>query len=409
MKSIKLLFAISAVSAALVCACSKPDPVINPDGNEVFTPIGLTKAEQGISTEINGFGQELFRNIYRPQNQMISPLSVSLAFSMAAFGAEGESERQICSVLGFEDYNSVQISGYYKKMLDALKKADKKTVLNIANSIWAADDYTVLDAYKQGTRQFYNSETFNVDFSASGTKDKINSWVSENTAGKIDKLVEHFSPDTRMLLINAMYFNGMWANHFDSCSKRGSFVDIDGNKNELTMMDRTCRGWFSSYDGYEMAELTYGNSAFEMDVILPPSGMPFKEAVASFDEKVYSSLIDRIICYELYVKMPPFKFESSMKLAPAMKAMGMEIPFDADKADFSKIGPEGLFIEDAVHKTYIDVNKEGTEAAAITGMIALGTGPVEFQSKDFIVDRPFLFVIRETSTNTILFIGQKVR
>lgn len=364
----------------------------------------MTKAEQGISAEINGFGQELFKNLYQPQNQMISPLSVSLAFSMAAFGADGKTENQICSVLGFEDYNSAQIGSYYEKMIDALIKADKKTLLKVANSAWFADSYPILDTYKEGIKKFYHSDAYNVDFSSPETGKKINSWVSDNTGGKITDLVSDIDGDIKMLLVNALYFNGRWSNVFSDNTEFNYFIGIDGNKSRIDMK-KYYKGQYSASEGFEMAEIPYGNTAYVMDVILPPDGMQFEDAVLSFDKKMYDTLLSGQEERDIDMKMPSFKFESSFDIVKALVAMGMDLPF-TPLADFSKMSGQALSITGAVHKTSIEVDKEGTVAAAATRIsyMEASSGPVQF-----FINRPFIFVIRERSTNTILFIGQKVR
>lgn len=404
MKQFLYIFCSFAISIAVLDSCTKPG-IVNPGGHKDYTPIELTKAEQGISAEINGFGQELFKNLYQPQNQMISPLSVSLAFSMAAFGADGKTENQICSVLGFEDYNSAQIGSYYEKMIDALIKADKKTLLKVANSAWFADSYPILDTYKEGIKKFYHSDAYNVDFSSPETGKKINSWVSDNTGGKITDLVSDIDGDIKMLLVNALYFNGRWSNVFSDNTEFNYFTGIDGNKSRIDMK-KYYKGQYSASEGFEMAEIPYGNTAYVMDVILPPDGMQFEDAVLSFDKKMYDTLLSGQEERDIDMKMPSFKFESSFDIVKALVAMGMDLPF-TPLADFSKMSGQALSITGAVHKTSIEVDKEGTVAAAAThisfGMTASSL-PVQF-----FINRPFIFVIRERSTNTILFIGQKVR
>ena len=401
----KLIF-VSIILTVLFCSCGK-DPVAQ---DNPLVPIELTKAESEITADINAFGIDLFKILSKDDQMMISPLSISQALAMTAYGAEGETYDQIVKTLGFEDFSAEEIGAYYKKMVGELVKADVNSSLFFANSIWANSDIPIKPSYKEGVADYFSSEVTNADLTSPSTLNSINDWVSEKTGGKIGHYLESLDIFDKMLLINALYFKSSWkSGAFDLCEDPIDFIDIDGECNKVKMMRKNKLMPYSSFEGFERVSVAYGNGAFAMDIILPPADIKFKDAVATFDSSVYNKLLDANISeiYELILTMPLFSFDTTQKLNDALKEMGMSVPFTG-LADFSKMSDSDLYISSVYHKTSINVDQAGTVAAAASS-VNVGTTMNDYRPTEITVDRPFVFTIRETSTNTILFIGQKVR
>lgn len=402
----------------LLGSCSKQNEDIpDPNPENILYPIELTKAEQEIAQASNAFGFDLYRALYKDDSMLLSPLSISLALSMTACGAEGNTADQMCAVLGFDGHTTEEVAGFYKKMTKDLVTVDKNTTFEVANSIWLEKvAFKVKKSFLDLTGKYFNSEVRNVSFSDGSTLDEINGWCSDKTHGKIEKALDRLNPDTRVMLINAVYFNGQWASDmkFNTESRKVDFHCIDGSEAQTWMMKRQGKMAYACQDGWEEVKIPYGNEAFYMSVILPPAERPFKDAAARFDEDLCNRLDRSSDMAQVILRMPKFTFDYSTDgLCDALRGLGMEDAFKLDAADFSGISDTPLFIEDIIHKTYIDVNPKGTEAAAIT-IIDMPSKIEELPEEEpviieFNADRPFLFLIREVSTGSVIFMGQKVK
>ena len=387
----------------LLAACGKEDPEYPGEA------IPLTKAEEGINASANSFGFDVFHALYKEDQVLFSPLSASLALSMTATGSDGNTAKQMTSVLGFEGYTPDEVNGYYKKMVPALLKADPKTVFEIANSLWISDNISVKKSFTDDCEKYYASEVHPADFSLQATIDKVNKWCSDKTHGKIKSILDGPDPMLVMALVNALYFNGTWTYPFPDVSK-GKFNAISGKAVELDMMHVTSELSYAEYDGFRMVNLPYGNGAFSMKVILPKEDEDFGKAVKRFEANTLDKLNGKTSKKTVSVTMPKFTFECQSDLKEVLVGLGMEDAFDSFKADFSKMCDDKVYVSFVKQKTFIDVNDKGTEAAAVTivGMAKNSVGGPEPEIIYFNADRPFLFVIQENSTGAVLFMGQKV-
>lgn len=404
---------ILALGFTTMTACGKWDTEDSNTDNE-YIPLVLTKAESGIAAKANEFGFNVFHSLQEEKPMLISPLSISLALSMTACGADGETEKQMTSVLGFTGYSSEEVAGYYKKMVEALEGMDKKTTVEIANSIWVSKYLNVREEFVSTVMDNFSSEKRTVDFADQMVVNQINEWCSDNTHGKITEIVTSIPPETVMALVNALYFNGKWGGFkFNDKTNMEDFRTIDGSKTRVEMMSTGSTLSYASGDGWSMVNLPYGNGAFRMSVILPPADMKFGDAAKSLDADRFSKLSDMAFSHQVNLKMPQFKYEYTIdELGDILADLGMEDAFDSRKADFRRMADVSLgdiYIGTVKHKTFIDVNTKGTEAAAVTyvGMKLSSAGPVTNDPVNFIADRPFFYIISESSTGSILFIGQK--
>ncbi len=412
MKKTVSFIAVCLLAIGTLCACNKQNP--DDPGNDVpdkpFEPITLTKAEREINTASNQFGFDVYHKIYAGNNILISPLSLSLALSMATNGAEGKTAEEMLSTLGFAGQAKDDMNSYYQKMISALLEADPKTTFEVANSIWANESIGIKKSFTDVTKKYFSSEVYPADFSEQATVDRINKWCSDKTHGKIPTILDGPDPDLVMALINALYFKGTWAFDFDEKVKKEDFTTLSGSKSKVEMMTAQ-RESYAEYDGYGMVSLPYGNGAFTMDVILPPKDEDFAKAVARFDASTFMALAASSRPAKVNLKLPKFTFDYTTMLNDALQALGIKAAFNGSDADFSAMAEKPLMISMVKQKTFIDVNEKGTEAAAVTfiGFVTTAYRPEEPPTVDFFVDRPFLFVIREISTGAVLFMGQKVK
>ncbi|MFA5301879.1 MAG: serpin family protein [Bacteroidales bacterium] len=372
----------------------------------------LTKTEQALSAEANRFAFDLFQQVNtEDKNYFISPLSTSLALSMTANGTAGETAAQMKDVLGFEEFTYEQMNGFFKKMSAELKKADQLTELGIANSVWILEGFPVYEKFKDIVRTWYLAQIEELDFFSPTAIQTINDWCAAKTNGKIDEIIDEIPPSMVMYLINALYFKGTWTYSFDkAASYSDRFYGDDGSSPLTDFMLQTETFPYLDHELCQVAELPYGNEAFSMVLMLPKPGVHVDRMIKEFMNTQKWDIIARELKdseRKLTVSMPKFRFEYEKDLIPTLQAMGMIIPFMEGMADFSNMSPSGgLYIGLVKQKTYVEVNEEGTEAAAVT---VVGVEKSAIEPDDplpFYVNRSFVYVIKEKSTGIILFMGK---
>ena len=372
----------------------------------------LTKTEQALSAEANRFAFDLFKQVNsEDKNYFISPLSASLALSMTANGTAGETAAQMKDVLGFQEFSYEQMNGFFKKMSRELKEADQLTELGIANSVWIREGFPVYEKFKDIVRTWYLAEIEELDFFSPTAVQTINNWCASKTNGKIEEIIKEIPPSMVMYLINALYFKGTWTYSFDkSATYSDRFYGDDGSSPLTDYMLQTETFPYLEHDLCQIAELPYGNEAFSMVLMLPKPGVHVDRMIKEFlNTTQWNILVSGLERFErkLTVSMPKFRFEYEKDLIPTLQATGMTIPFMEGMADFSNMSPSGgLYIGLVKQKTYIEVNEEGTEAAAVT---VVGVEKSSIEPDDpllFYVNRSFVYIIKEKSTGIILFMGK---
>ena len=408
----KKLLSIAALIAASLALTACNNPTIVPDGEQEdkpAVPITLTRAESAINESVNAFGLDVFRQINtldKVSDLFISPLSLSLALAMTSAGADGQTEAQMRTMLGFKSCTNAEMAEYYRKMTEALLSIDPKTTIQIANAIWTDKGITLKKGFVSDVTKYYHSEAKSADMSAQATIGEINRWCAEHTNNKITKILDDAS-GLAVLLINALYFNGTWTTKFTE-TFNGKFKTLAGSGTPVTMMRAQRDMRYAATDKWQMVQLPYGNGAFVMDLLLPAAGRDFTEAVKGLDAAQWEALTGALRTREVHLEFPKFKMEYEINLNEVLQSLGMTDAF-TDAANFTKMSDIGMCIDFIKQKTYVDVNEEGTEAAAVTaiGMKTTSVGPSTVVT--FIADRPFVFAIREASTGSILFIGQKTK
>ena len=332
-----------------------------------------------------------------------------MALGMTYNGAAGETQQAMAQTLEFQGLNLDDVNQGYRDLIDLLFGLDARIEWQLANSIWYREGFFVEPSFLDVNRTFFDAQVEALDFGAPGAADVINQWVSDGTNGRIEDIVaDPIDPTTVMFLINAIFFKGSWRNQFDkSLTRDAAFTLGDGSVVTTRMMSRqkTLDVRINRDDQVTILELPYGADAFTMTVVLPDPGVPLQSVIETLDPERWEGWISNLHGGEWFVEMPKFSFEYEIEMSEVLRALGMGIAFIAGAADFTGINPAGrLYISEVKHKTFVQVDEEGTEAAAVTqvGIQAISA------PASFVIDRPFLFAIRERLSGTILFMGKMV-
>ena len=349
------------------------------------------------------FALDLFRSLSeREGNLVLSPYSISLALSLVYAGARGETEHQIAQALHFTLPGERLHPAFNALDLSLQGATGPKLELVVANTLWAQRGLKIKDGYLELLARNYGSGVHALDFrrAPEASRRRINSWVSEHTKHKIEELLPEGSITflTELVLTNAIYFRGTWEHKFEPAGEE-PFRLLDGTEVSVPMMEREGRFGYAAGVGYQAVEVPYVGGRLSFVAILPERYTEFEEAlVPERLEEVLEGLEER----ELKLLMPKFSFESGFELREHLERLGMAAPFSPE-ADLSGIADGELSLSSVVHRAFIRVTEEGTEAAAATGVI-VGRGlivPLEVR-----LDRPFLFLVRDRETGAILFLGR---
>ena len=362
--------------------------------------------EGGAAGAVPSFAFGLFQDIVSNDGSdivFLSPLSASQALSMTANGASETTRQEMLSVLGF-DCSIKEVNEYNRSVMDLFASEPEGVKLNAANSIWVSDVFPLKNSFSRKVRKNYDAVVTNLDFSDPASPSVINQWCSDNTAGRIDKMIETIDPATQLYLLNALYFKGLWTTPFDPALTREDIFHGDSNDSQVKFMHN--KAYFPYYSGTEgsMVELPYGEEGnFVMDVLMPADGISVDDFVSALDKELLDKLSGSLQTDEIRLTLPSFKAEYEITLNDVLQRLGMKEAFTSS-ADFSAMSKDNLMISEVKQKTFIEVNEEGSEAAAITsvGMMRTSLGPEPFS---FTVDRPFVFLIRERTSGTLLFMG----
>ncbi len=393
---------IPAVLATM--ACSDPN---GPGAQPIDAlPRQLTSAEQKVVAGSNSFAFDLFREINNGQkntNVFVSPLSASMALGMTANGAAGSTYDAMIGGLRLGAATRTEVNEGYKSLIALLRGLDNTTDFRIANSIWYEQSFPFNAPFLAESKSFFDATVSGLDFRNPSSLTTINSWVSESTGNRIPAIIDTIDPLEVMFLVNAIYFKGSWQTKFDkSQTVDAPFFAYDGTKPTVPLMNQSASLKTASAPSFVAVDLPYGNSAFTMTVVLPNPGVDVNTVAASLTDASWKTLAESMAERKTFLSLPRFKLTWSDVLNPELRALGMGIAFDA--ADFTPMSPRGgeLVITKVIQKTFVDVNEEGTEAAAATSVgIGVVSAPPSIR-----VDRPFVFVIRERLSGTILFIGK---
>lgn len=376
-----------------------------------FREIVLDEKSAQIVEAENEFGFELFRKIFASEmeyeNIMVSPFSVSLALAMTYNGAGGETKKVMEETLKLYGLTPEEINTSYQMLLKALKSLDKKVILEIANAIFYRDDFHVESEFISTNKKYYDAEVSALNFGSPNALTTINDWVANKTHDKIDKILDKITGQQIMFLINAIYFKGIWQSEFDKKNTvKKDFYLENGSTVKTDFMQQENSVLYSSNEIFQAVQLPYGQGNYTMYVFLPQSGKSLQDIMENLGKESWKNWDENFMERNVDVELPKFKFEYELTMNEVLTDMGMGIAFTRDVADFTGINRGGgLNIDYVKHKSFIEVNEEGTEAAAVT-VVAIEFTSVGGTSKvPFYVNRPFLFTITEKSTGAVLFMG----
>jgi serine protease inhibitor len=412
-------YALAAASVVLfsVLGCSQVDSnksaLAQSSLPQPETPLQkkTVNTDPKIVESSNKFGFKLFSEVLKndrgENNVFISPSSVAIALAMTYNGASGSTQQAMAKTLELQGMNLPEINSAYAAALkQLLDNSDAKVQLNIANSLWANQEVSFAPDFLKRTQDFYQAKVSNLNFKDAAASSTINNWVKENTKGKITKIVESIEPDQVLFLINAIYFKGNWSNEFDKTkTAQYPFYITSGRRKQHPMMSQ--EGDYRYYESqqFQAVSLPYGKDGkISFYIFLPKQNSNLKAFYQNLNIENWEKWMTQFNKQKGFIRLPRFKTDYEVTLNESLKSLGMEEAF-SNKANFSGMG-KNFAISQVKHKTFVEVNEEGTEAAAATSVGIVATSlreePEPFR---MIVDRPFFCAIRDNQTGNILFMG----
>ncbi|MDZ8089145.1 MAG: serpin family protein [Nostoc sp. DedQUE12b] len=412
-------YALAAASVVLfsVLGCSQVDSnksaLAQSSLPQPETPLQkkTAKTDTKIVESSNKFGFKLFSEVLKndrgEKNVFISPSSIAIALAMTYNGASGSTQQAMAKTLELQGMDLPEINSSYAAVLkQLLDNSDAKVQLNIANSLWANQDVSFAPDFLKRTQDFYQAKVSNLNFQDAAASSIINNWVKENTNGKITEIVEKIEPDQVLFLINAIYFKGNWTNEFDKKETASyPFYITSGRQKQHPMMSQ--KGDYKYYESekFQAVNLPYGQDGkISFYIFLPKNNSNLKAFYQNLNVENWEKWMTQFNNQKGFIRLPRFKTDYDITLNDALKTLGMKEAF-SNKANFSGMG-KNFAISQVKHKTFVEVNEEGTEAAAATS-VGIVTTSLRQEPEPFrmIVDRPFFCAIRDNQTGNILFMG----
>jgi serine protease inhibitor len=395
-------------AAAFVGGCGNATGPATGDGPPPLLtdlPRALTAAEQEAAASSTGFALALLGAVATAEpeaaNVVLSPFSANVALGMAWAGASGETEAEMHAALGWRASGRADVLDAYGSLPALLGGLDPAVRFTTANALWARDGTPFSAGWLADLETHFGAAAYTGGFGAP-TVDSINTWAADRTNGRITRVLDTLPPSTVGVLLNATWFKADWRHRFDAARTRNQPFAVSGSPVQVPMMQRTDTMRYGQTRGAQLVELPYGNGAFAMDVILPDAGVSPRAFLGALDPDGLAAMLAATSVQEVDLSLPRFTVAAKASLVDPLVAMGMAQAFDPQRADFARMGGE-FFLSDARQDVWIRVDEEGTEAAAVTTVtIDVTSVPVRAVMT---VDRPFLFLLRERLSGTVLFAG----
>ena len=405
--------AITLMMALGMTACNndKDDQIVPdeplPNENNERTDIRLTRGEQELVSGSNDFAFNLLREAGADKSIILSPISITYALGMLNNGAAGETQQQICNVLGFGETGADGINDFCRKMLTEAPQLDKLTKVLISNNIYMNQGYELKPDFVQKAKDYYDAQPETRFFGDGKTMDVINQWASDHTEKMIEKVLDadSFDPAAVSYLLNAIYFKGAWAEKFDKANTRDEA--FEGAARSVPMMHQEHQFSYRENELCQALRLPYGNGAYSMTVLLPREGKTVNDVLQGLTAEAWQQQYQYMGSALADVKLPRFESNTDVWLNDIMMQLGMPKAF-TDRAEFPDFCNVATKIGMMKQVARIKLSEEGTEAAAVTviGMeLASASEPIEPLRVNFHATRPFLYVISEQSTGAIFFVG----
>jgi serpin B len=377
---------------------------------EGVLPSGSASLDPGFTQHINAFGVNLLKVLWeeREENLFISPASIELALSMAASGARGTTQSETLQSLEFPSFSMEEVNQQNANLVKMLNHTGSKVTLNVANSLWAREGVPFYENYLQTVQQFYQAEARLVDFADPQTVNLINQWVSEKTHGKITRIIDRLSDLDVLVLLNAIYFKGKWKYTFDAENTQLlPFYTAQGESRDLPTMWQ--EGSFDYFENQTLQaiRLLYADERFSMYIFLPRAQEGLSDLLEGLNAGLLENWIQSMEKREGEIYLPRFKLSFERSLNTTLQELGMERAFDPQNADFGGMLPipPNAFLSEVKHKSILEVNEEGTTAAAVTSVV-IGVTALPPEERFLMrVDHPFLLAIRDEESGLFLFLG----
>jgi serine protease inhibitor len=379
----------------------------NTGGAKSNPPAQMNESIKTLAKTNNQFAFNFYQNLPKSNpasNLLFSPLSLHTAFMMLYAGSTEATKTELEKLFGFQS-NNTYLADYqqFNRFIIATRSENRE--ISLANSSWMSNHFAPKDSYLQNLQKYFQATPYQVDFSQTSTVKQINNWVNEATKGKIPQLIEHLSAEIQLALINAIYFKDAWKSEFNSAQTHDEYFKVlEGEPEIVKFMQH--KGEFRYWENpqVQLLEMPYKDEKFSMLFILPAAG-EFKNIEKQLTDNQWNSWLSQLSPTPIdALKIPRFKFESAIPAKDILVAMGARNMF---LGGLGNIADGKLLVSEVKHQAVIEVSEKGTEAAAVT-MIAVERSihKIEHFNKTFVADRPFIFMIRENQSNTILFMGK---
>lgn len=411
--SLAVLVLLAGVTWRSVASRAERVAVAEPPPQEWKPP--RVKPDFRVITAANSFGVKVFQTLLAeqsPQNLVISPTSLSCALAMLYSGARGDTYTDIGKTMQLQGLSLGEVDFAYQKLVSSLRMPEYEATVRLANSLWMSDEWPFRPEYVDLCGMFFAADAHRIPFTPSTAVPKMNAWVSENTAGRIQGIVtpedfEQASGPLALFILDALYFKGKWTTPFDYGAD-DEFTLLDGKRAQVPLMHLMESFWYHEDESCQFVSLPYGLGRTSMYILLPKDRKATLETCAGLQVQRWEQMIGAMQYRGGTVKLPRFKVEMGRDLNDCLTALGMGSAFDPARADLSGVSPAQLWVDKVRQKTWMQVDEEGTEAAAAT-MVALAPGcappPPPEEPFEMIVDHPFLLAIRDNGTGALLFLG----
>lgn len=413
-----ILIVVVVLGIFLYWHATQPTPTPNNNQNQINQKnqsINNQASEVILNNVVdanNQFALDLYSKYKSKEgNMFFSPFSISSALAMTYEGAKGQTAKEMQAVLHLPNDKEKIRSGFVD-INNELNKADKTYKLSVANALWAQKDYAFVDNYFNIVNDYYGGKVTNLDFEkdTENSRATINNWVENKTNDKIKDLIPRgiLTPDTRLVLTNAIYFKANWSSQFDAEDTReGQFKLSSGTNTNVKMMHQTNNFNYGETSNLQILEMNYLGNDLSMLIILPKDNN-LNDIENSLSKEKLDEWKESMQTKKVMVTLPKFKFETKYFMADDLKEMGMPTAFKYPDADFTGMSPTGeLYIGEVIHQTFVEVAEYGTEAAAATAVVMkAGATQQQEEPKIFSADHPFIFVIQQKGTGNVLFMGR---
>lgn len=370
---------MTVLVASMVSCTSAPVQVSETQGSELGFSLNFFKKAISVSG--------------KDANVTVSPYSAGVALSMLMQGAEGETKVELNNAL----YGCV----FTNENIDQ----GKEIVVKTANSVWVDDDFSVRNTYVDHLSKEYDALVKSLSFADPETVHAINDWCSEQTEGLINGIIDKLTPQMKMVLANALYFKAEWVKKFNAAMTRDAVFHGSKGDSDVPFMSKKDSYMYAEYYGNQLIELPYAGGKYSMYILLPSKNLDLNEVLSYLNDSSVKEVIGMMDVQQVSLKLPKFKLETEMSLVNTLQHMGVRSAFTS-AADLSGISRSPLAVSDILHKTVVDVDENGTEAAAVTAVMMALTSARPSQPKVMEVNRPFIYMIADMETGRVLFSGR---